>query len=239
MRCLIKIPRRYLICLSLSVVFSFCLSVFGFVSDSYATSGTCTWSFTKDSNSAPRGYFYGSTDNFCTAISSSTFYVRVKSYTLTFTEAYTPSVNHGFTLSSSYSDSIYRFLTFNVDFNVNSPNYPITVTNDNVVSTIKYNFRILNNSPVVFSSWYVYYESVNNVRGSGSVVFEYTDNLSDWFSDSEPCPEVTPCPPIPENPYDNKLDDIKKAIYTSSAVMIMIYFFFIVYKIIVKDGGRR
>lgn len=57
---------------------------------------------------------------------------------------------------------------------------------------------------------------------------------------SSDCPEPEePDCPEPETPYGSKLDDIKKAIYVCGAVLIMLYFFFCIYKIIVKDGGSR
>ena len=56
------------------------------------------------------------------------------------------------------------------------------------------------------------------------------------------CPECEVCqvcPEIPENPYDTKLDNITKAVYTCGAVLIMLYFFFCIYQIIIKHGGSK
>jgi hypothetical protein len=80
------------------------------------------------------------------------------------------------------------------------------------------------------------------VRSASSFNHTITVTLSENnpFSGSSSEPEDCPvCPEIPENPYDNKLDDIKKAIYCCGAILIMLYFFFCIYKIIVKDGGSR
>ena len=64
----------------------------------------------------------------------------------------------------------------------------------------------------------------------------FSTDISDFASASEPCPV---CPVVPDNPYDNKLDNITKAIYVCGASLLVIYFFFCIYKIVVKDGGSR
>lgn len=54
----------------------------------------------------------------------------------------------------------------------------------------------------------------------------------------EPCPECQVCPAIPENPYDQKLDAIKVAIYVVAGTMLVIYFFYCIYRIIIKAGKK-
>lgn len=49
------------------------------------------------------------------------------------------------------------------------------------------------------------------------------------FYDSNPF-ESSPCPEIPETPYGDILDKIYHAILISSATMLVIYFFFIMFK---------
>lgn len=63
--------------------------------------------------------------------------------------------------------------------------------------------------------------------------------VSDEFPSggSSSTPEEPDCPEIPENPYDNKLDEIKYAIYAIGGVMLVIYFFYAIYKMII--GGTK
>lgn len=61
-----------------------------------------------------------------------------------------------------------------------------------------------------------------------------TITLSEGSSD---CPICEECQPIPENPYDQKFDDIKKAIYVACATILVIYFFYMIYGIIIKPTG--
>lgn len=57
-------------------------------------------------------------------------------------------------------------------------------------------------------------------------------SLTFTFYDSVPegCPEPDPCPEIPETPYGDKLDKIYNAIMIGSATLLVIYFFFIMFK---------
>lgn len=57
--------------------------------------------------------------------------------------------------------------------------------------------------------------------------------------EQEPCPECQECqvcPAIPENPYDDKLDAIKVAIYVVAGTILVIYFFYCIYRMIIKGG---
>lgn len=111
-------------------------------------------------------------------------------------------------------------------------------------------FRLIYGSLANFPSSFVFsWSSIPNyrtgyiqVQGNASpvrlfnAVLTVTDDLSSGGGSSEPCPV---CPVIPDNPYDTKLDNITKAIYVCGSILIMLYFFFCIYKIIVKDGGSR
>lgn len=57
--------------------------------------------------------------------------------------------------------------------------------------------------------------------------------------EQQTCPECEVCqvcPTIPENPYDQKLDAIKIAIYVVAGTMLVIYFFYCIYRMIIKGG---
>ena len=59
------------------------------------------------------------------------------------------------------------------------------------------------------------------------------------FEDCD-CPEpppVEPCPEIPENPYDSKFDEVTRAIYTCGAILLVLYFFYCIYRMILKSTG--
>lgn len=68
---------------------------------------------------------------------------------------------------------------------------------------------------------------VSSFSYSGSFDFILTESYSS-------CPI---CPEIPENPYDNKFDEIKQAILIIPATALVIYFFFCIYRMLLK--GRE
>lgn len=55
--------------------------------------------------------------------------------------------------------------------------------------------------------------------------------------DYQSCPEPEPCPVVPDHPYDDKFDNIEKAIYVCGAILIMLYFFYCIYRMIIKGSG--
>ena len=65
---------------------------------------------------------------------------------------------------------------------------------------------------------------------SGDVTYTF---MSDYSS----CPVCPTCPEIPDNPYDNKFDEIKQAILIIPATALVIYFFFCIYRMLLK--GRE
>lgn len=55
----------------------------------------------------------------------------------------------------------------------------------------------------------------------------------------EPCPECEVCPVIPDNPYDDKFDAIVRAIYVGCATLLVLYFFYCIYRIIIRNSGVK
>lgn len=223
MLCL-KTLRRHWICSIFVFSFFLFFSVFGLSQDSFATSYDCFLS------SYSSGLVYPST--VCTDFpSSSEFSTNLYYYDLSLT--YTNSTSGRLFMSLRDNSNLTNGSVFITDYNssLSSLNYSVSGV-----------FFVSNTFYSSFSNVYKSYPlafSFGN-RPSGSTVtnisFKITDDINDLTSSSEPCPV---CPEIPDNPYDNKLDDIKKAIYCCGAVLIMLYFFFCIYKIIVKDGGSR
>lgn len=99
-----------------------------------------------------------------------------------------------------------------------------------------YSIYSLSFEPGVNNGSHNVFEFYRSQQFRSNVTFTLTDSLPGSGS-SEPTPDPEPCPEIPENPYDTKLDDIKKAIYICGASAIMIYFFYIIYGIIIKPTG--
>lgn len=225
MKCLTKIHHRRLIYSFLFVVFSLFLSAVGSVSDSYATVNTCT--FTVSSRSLTSGLNSGSLATLCGWSGQ----VYFKASDFNFSSSNISRLILGF--SSIDPNGFYRY-----DFYLSSGSQnSIYSGSSDLIFTNYVNSNLLDFRVGVMSLS----SSATSWTDSGSyITVTWSNDLSDFVVSSCPEPEEPePCPPIPENPYDDKLDEIKTAIYCASAVMIMIYFFFIVYKIIVKDGGRR
>lgn len=75
-------------------------------------------------------------------------------------------------------------------------------------------------------------------RDNSTFYTPLTFTLTDHLGESCPEPEEPePCPVIPENPYDNKLDNITMAIYTCGGILLVLYFFYCIYRIIIKNSG--
>lgn len=87
------------------------------------------------------------------------------------------------------------------------------------------------------------FKYVGNFSGGFSNLTTYDP---DWsitvtLSENNPfeieCPEPEepePCPVVPETPYHDDLQSIKLAIYTCGAVLIVLYFFYCIYRMIIK-----
>ena len=69
-----------------------------------------------------------------------------------------------------------------------------------------------------------------------AVVLSDTDPLSSSGSCPE-CEVCQVCPVVPENPYDEKLDNITMAIYTCGGILLVLYFFYCIYRMIIKNSG--
>lgn len=75
---------------------------------------------------------------------------------------------------------------------------------------------------------------VLSFMNSGTLKESLTFTLMEDYQD---CPEVEPCPEVPENPYDDKLDKIIQAIYVVAGTLLVIYFFYCIYRMIIKPLG--
>lgn len=76
----------------------------------------------------------------------------------------------------------------------------------------------------------------NNYR---SAVGSVTITLSENSPFASPCPDCEICPVIPENPYDNKLDQLTRAVYVCAGTMLVLYFFYCLYRLIIKNSGVK
>lgn len=212
MKCLTKIPHRVLTYSFVAFLCSLFVSLFGISQDSFATSVSCQPSFTYNSS-----YLVSLISDFCntSSLDSSVRWYYYGDFVYTGSAhplMFSNNLNGGNSNSpySSYASGILTSATWGNSF------YFI------ITDQKTYRFRSI---------------SIDNDNNSFS---SFNLTISDSFGSSCPeCEVCQTCPEIPENPYDNKLDDIKKAIYCCGAVLIMLYFFFCIYKIIVKDGGSR
>lgn len=62
------------------------------------------------------------------------------------------------------------------------------------------------------------------------VTFTLTNSLSS-------CPDPEPCPVVPDTPYRDQLNNITMAIYTCGGILLVLYFFYCIYRIIIKNSG--
>lgn len=216
MRCLKILRRQPIYSLFAFLFFSFFLS-FGLSQDSYALDSSCslTTNFSLGS-SYSRFYFSPCSDPGFT--SGSDIYVHLEY-----------SVSH---TNTSYASSVWIPFLYNPDSNYIFNNPSIYLRSNNATQTGFIDF-VITSFP---SNTTMVLRSVNgSVTGSATFTVSFSD-VPPSSGSTEPCPV---CPVVPENPYDQKLDNITKAIYVCGAILIMLYFFFCIYKIIVKDGGSR
>lgn len=59
------------------------------------------------------------------------------------------------------------------------------------------------------------------------ITFTFYDSVSAFKVCN--CPTPDPCPEVPDNPYDDKLDALIKAVYYVPAVLLVIYFFYVMF----------
>ena len=87
------------------------------------------------------------------------------------------------------------------------------------------------------------YNSSNSFAGTLFDVEVYLDSSTFTLMESLPaadcpvCEECQVCPAIPENPYDDKFDKIITAIYVCAATILVVYFFYCIYRMIIKSAG--
>ena len=224
MKCLKKIIHRPQIYLGFCALLLSVFLSFGSSQDSYATSGSCTLTFTHNNSSTSSAVYLSS----CKSGSWDGFYIKpiTISYSLSAGSPSSLDLKYIYQARATFfSLSILGGLQSLSDYDISSYTF---YTLPNYWKQLVYNTSNSSSS----SSNQLYTVFNTSVSGSVSVTYLYTDDLSS-------CPEPDPCPPIPENPYDDKLDSIKTAIYSCGASLFVIYFFVCVYKIIVKDGGSR
>lgn len=237
MRCL-KIIRHHWICSFVVSLGFLSLFAFGISPESYALNGICSIDFSFTSASTAQNtllYF-----EYCSGFPRDKFiYFRPS------------SLSFDFTAPSSQTSSTYELV---ISF-LNASMFNIRTGTFTSPYSFSYNFDYSNFSDLVFynSSYRIQSDSSisrvgstafnikatnTSTRGSGTISVIWSDDIS-YFIPSQECDVCPDVPDIPENPYDNKFDEVTKAIYVCGAVLIMLYFFFCIYKIIVKDGGSR
>lgn len=248
MRCL-KIIRHHWICSFVVSLGFLSLFAFGISPESYATSVTCSFDDGSQVFSSLQGVSYLPCDFSSLDFTQSSFYFFVSSYTVSGSSSSGPII---------YSYSLYDFdspfcKTRDSVSCVLSPfTYNVTSSSSFSISLPSITFSLnINSSTYDASSVLRYVGFCNGFGFSSSSCSRIGINLSFYgfsitISDvpfdsgsSDDCPVCPDVPDIPENSYDNKFDEVTKAIYVCGAVLIMLYFFFCIYKIIVKDGGSR
>ena len=225
MRCL-RIPHHLKIySIFAFLLFSFFLSV-GISQNSYATSVTCNLNFTLTTSTNGSNIYYQNCDTSSLSTSVSDYFITedvslhlVRSGTSTIYFSYNPFY---FNTSFTRDFQTYWFYGSNSGSAGTSFDFSRTYYYTRPVSNFNktWGFTRTNNIDISLTTF--------------STVITISDEP--FISEPEPCPI---CPEIPENPYDDKFDNITRAIYCCGAVLIMLYFFFCIYKIIVKDGGSR
>lgn len=82
--------------------------------------------------------------------------------------------------------------------------------------------------------------SLANSQGLYEKTFSFRITLTDTLpSDCPVCEECQECPAVSENPYDEKLDNITQAIYVCAAVVLVVYFFYCIYRMLIKNSGVK
>lgn len=80
-----------------------------------------------------------------------------------------------------------------------------------------------------------YNRSLSSDTRDYSFTFTLMESLP--AADCPVCEECQVCPAIPENPYDDKFDKIITAIYVCAATILVVYFFYCIYRMIIKSAG--
>lgn len=131
---------------------------------------------------------------------------------------------------SGHACSDYLYLLLSVSGNFNNSTQPY-------VQYQSTNFKFVNLAdPTVL----LINENVSLFLGNVGNISNLTWSVNYILTDSYPsasCPACPTCPEIPENPYDPKFDEIKQAILIIPATALVIYFFFCIYRMLLK--GRE
>lgn len=148
---------------------------------------------------------------------------------------YQPS---GLILQNCYDSCIkqYKYLIVTNDFNIN--NYFIAFkanfSNNGYSSYKSFYFSSVSTYNVIDIS---YIDSAFFTDGSFppiNVTFTLTNTLGESCSEPE---EPEPCPVVPDTPYGDQLNNITMAIYTCGGILLVLYFFYCIYRIIIKNSG--
>lgn len=123
---------------------------------------------------------------------------------------------------------------YGVDNSYNCGQY--VIFNPNIFNIMNTKYSFYNFSPTSDYSNY-YFTGTLRFNSSGQdysgVTFKIIkDEIN--CPECETCPEPEPCPIIPDNPYDEKLDNINKSIIYVSASLFVICFFVCIYKIYLR-----
>lgn len=157
---------------------------------------------------------------------------KIWSYTLSFDNFSIPSTTSGSAVATSFSLSCGASSSQVPFFSLPRNNF-FSSFSDSFIIFDRLNFR-LSSGVCSHYSHYSWAAASLSSNYSGSISL----TISDSYFDSS-CPPVEPCPVIPENPYDTKLDNITMAIYTCAAIFLVLYFFYCIYRMIIKNSGVR
>lgn len=134
------------------------------------------------------------------------------------------------------SDFNFLVVDFNQVLSDSTPNFQMPYIQFNISgnksSYLQYDFMsnysvfsldFINNS----SNYYAIFINSSSLRNGSNLPSNWSLTLTFYDVLPSDCPEVVPCPPIPDD--SKTLVDIKNAIIYIPAVMLVIYFFFIMF----------
>lgn len=134
------------------------------------------------------------------------------------------------------SSSNFSFYHFYIETSDNqTSNNPFNSNFDNTI--FSHNYSPFGNSATSYSGVITipYYPNLTPVfrfrRINSSITYNVTFTFLDTLDCPDcDCPDCPDCPEVPDTPYGDKLDKIYHAILIGSATMLVIYFFFIMFK---------
>lgn len=149
--------------------------------------------------------------------------------------------------STGINCSDYQYLIIDSTSLSNTTQFNFSIRNGLLITPYDYTQVILKITSDVYEPKWRYdrnnSSSVASSFTSSHLVFTVT--LTDSLpsapcpepEEPEPCPECEVCPVIPDNPYDDKFDAIVRAIYVGCATLLVLYFFYCIYRIIIRNSG--